>query len=109
MADDSPPFDVALEHPTFEVDTDVLAQAVRRIIEGERARVEYLAVVLTDHDAVLDLNRTYLQHDYRTDVLSFDLSESEDPAVIDGEVYVDLDTALERHAEFGASFEEEVA
>lgn len=109
MVEDTPPVDIEVEHPTLHVDTAALAQVVQRVIDGERARVGYLAIVLTDHDTVHGLNRTYLQHDYRTDVLSFDLSESEDPSLIDGEVYVDLDTALERHDEFGASFEDEVS
>lgn len=109
MAEAFSPIEIALEHPSFQIDVETLELAARRVIEGEQAQVEYLAIILSDHETVLELNRTYLEHDYRTDVLSFDLSESEDPAVIDGEVYVDLDTAMERHAEFGASFEDEVA
>lgn len=55
---------------------------------------------------MLHLNREYLDHDYHTDVLAFDLSGSE-PDVVEGEVYVDLDTAQERHDEFDATFETE--
>lgn len=86
----------------------MLEALIWNVLTGEGAEPVYIGVILTDHETVLDLNRTYLQHDYLTDVLSFDLSESEDAHAIEGEVYVDLDTALERHEEFGVSFEEEV-
>ena len=66
-----------------------------------------LSVVLADHATVLALNQTYLAHDYLTDVLSFDLREDETETV-EGEIYIDLDTAVERHSEFGTSFIKEV-
>lgn len=93
-------------HPTLEVDEEALAGLVRRVVAGEGAALHYVGVVLADHATVLDLNRTYLQHDYHTDVLSFPLGD--DPDAVDGEVYVDVDTARERHDEFGVSFEDEV-
>ncbi len=63
-----------------------------------------------DHAAVLALNRRHLGHDYLTDVLSFSLVDEDDPpGAVEGEVYVDLDTAAERCAEFGATFEQEAA
>lgn len=65
-----------------------------------------VSIVLADHAQVLQLNRDYLGHDYHTDVLSFDLSAPEGEAV-EGEVYVDLDTAAERHREFDTAFETE--
>jgi len=105
---DVSPIEIDLAHPSLQVDTRVLEALIWNVLTGEGAEPVYIGVILTDHETVLDLNRTYLQHDYLTDVLSFDLSESEDAHAIEGEVYVDLDTALERHEEFGVSFEEEV-
>lgn len=60
-----------------------------------------VSVVVADHSVVRELNRTYLNHDYNTDVLSFLLSDSEQS--LDGEVYVDLETAIERCSEFSVS------
>lgn len=99
---------VELTHPALSVDTTSLQALVRRVVAGEGRSIADLSIILSDHDHVLSLNRTYLHHDYLTDVLSFDLRESEFDD-IEGEVYVDLDTAAERYAEFGASFEDEVA
>jgi probable rRNA maturation factor len=100
--------DVELDHPTLDVETDAIRALAAQTIEGEQGQLVHLTIVLSGHETVHSLNREYLGHDYRTDVLSFDLNEDSEPKTVDGEVYVDLDTALERHQEFGASFEEEV-
>lgn len=96
------------DHPRLRVDETVLARIIARVIEGEGGTLRSLGVILADHETVLDLNRTYLSHDYHTDVLSFSLAEPDETGVVEGEVYVDLDTAEERHAEFGTTFEAEV-
>ena len=93
-------------HPTLRLDEDALRRLVACVLAGEARPARYLGIILADHQTVHDLNRDYLSHDYRTDVLSFSLAD--DPAgPLDGEVYVDLDTAAERHDDFGATFEEE--
>ncbi|NBC18098.1 MAG: rRNA maturation RNase YbeY [Bacteroidetes bacterium] len=93
-------------HPTRRVDPDALERLVRHVIDQEGGTLRALSLVLADHATVLDLNRSYLEHDYHTDVLAFPLGDEE--SIVDGEIYVDLDTAAERHAEFDATFEEEV-
>ncbi|MEM6648281.1 MAG: rRNA maturation RNase YbeY [Bacteroidota bacterium] len=97
---------IEVAHPTRTLNTDHLRLLLRLVADGERVPVRDVSAVLTDHATVLDLNRSYLQHDYHTDVLSFSLTDT--PADgLDGEVYVDLDTAAERCAEFGTSYEAE--
>lgn len=113
-----------------DLDAPAVDSLVRGVVDGEGAVLRTVTVVLTDHERVRPLNRDYLGHDYDTDVLAFSFSESDaepfptgdakspddtdDPAppsasrAADGEVYVDVETAEERHTEFGASVEEEV-
>ena len=102
------PITITTVHPHRRTDEAALERLVRRVAEGEGGSVRVLGVVLADHATVRALNRQYLGHDYTTDVLSFDLSEDDAEGVVEGEVYVDLDTAAERHDEFGASFDDEV-
>jgi len=99
-------------HPSRRLDDAQLQQLIRHVLAAEGAALLHLSVVLADHDTVRRLNREYLDHDYNTDVLSFSLRagpdspDAEDDGV-EGEVYVDLDTAAERHEEFDTSFERE--
>lgn len=94
-------------HPTLRLDEAAIQLAIARACTGESVTLRELTVVLADHETVLDLNRQWLQHDFETDVLSFSLSEEDEEGVVEGEIYVDLDTAAERCAEFDASFERE--
>lgn len=108
MAESPSPVEISLDHPSRTVDVRALESLLQKAAAAEGATIAYLGVILTDHETVLELNREYLEHDYLTDVLSFPLNEGT-TSEIDGEVYVDLDTAAERCTEFGATFEHETA
>lgn len=103
---DDPDIYIELAHPTRRIDPPAIERLARYVLAAEGRACHSLGFILTDHATVLELNRTYLGHDYPTDVLSFNLDATE--GAVEGEVYIDLDTAAERHEEFGASFEEEV-
>ncbi len=105
-ANEPPTLLIENTHPRLRLDEAALQQLVECVVAREGRTVHYIGIILADHDTVLTLNREYLAHDYQTDVLSFPLGEA-DGAVIDGEVYVDLDTAAEQHESFSVSFEEE--
>ncbi len=106
------PLSIEQDHPSRQLDTETLRQLIRHVVAAEEASLAHLSLVLTDHDTVRRLNQSYLDHDYDTDVLSFSLREGPAPPGasgdgVEGEVYVDLDTAAERHDEFDTSFERE--
>ena len=95
-------------HPARTLDADAVRRVVEAVCEGEGVRVASLGIILGDHGLVHDLNREWLGHDYETDVVSFGLDDDAlGRGEIDGEVYVDLDTAAERAPEFGVSAEHE--
>lgn len=96
-------------HPSRQVDEEALDRLIRHVVDAEGGRLVHLSVVCTDHETVRSLNVSYLDHDYDTDVLSFSLGDApeRDDGAVEGEIYVDLDTAAERHEEFDATFEEE--
>ncbi len=98
------------DHSSLALDAEILERLVQHVAEAEGANLVHVSLVLSDHATVRQLNRDYLDHDYDTDVLSFSLSGDEPDApahAMEGEVYVDLDTAAERHEEFNTTFERE--
>ncbi len=102
------PVEIEHVHPRIQVDDAAVRALVQRVAAGESVVITYLGIILTGHEAVRSLNVEYLGRDYLTDVLAFSLGDNApdaDPLEIDGEVYVDLDTAEERAPEFGASTE----
>ena len=111
LADDGPPeagLDIALDHDRLSLDEARVAAVVDAVCRSESVRVASLGVVLGGHALVHDINREWLGHDYETDVVSFVLDEdARARGALDGEIYVDLDTAEERAPEFGTTFEAE--
>ena len=53
----------------------------------------------------LEVNRTFLQHEYYTDVITFDYSTED---VINGDIFISLDTVRSNAEEVGADFKEEL-
>jgi rRNA maturation RNase YbeY len=101
------------DHPSRQLDEEVLRRAIHHVLDAEDATLVHVSLVLSDHETVRRLNRSYLDHDYNTDVLSFSLRDGPGPSAppddtaVEGEIYVDLDTAAERHDEFDTSFDRE--
>jgi probable rRNA maturation factor len=99
-------FTITIEEANDCPSEERVLDLVDAVFEGESISWAAISIVLTDHDTVLDLNREWLQHDYTTDVISFLLED--DPEALEGEVYVDIETARERHEEFSTSARSEI-
>ena len=54
---------------------------------------------------ILDVNRKYLNHDYYTDVITFDYSERK---ILSGDVFISLDTVQSNALEFHTTYEDEL-
>ncbi len=72
------PFEVDITARTHaaRVDVAALEQAVHRALEVEAVVDAVLSVTLVDNAAIHEINRDHLQHDYPTDVISFQLDWS---------------------------------
>lgn len=96
---------VANAHPTRRVTQARVRRAVRMVLEGEGISDAAISVVAVDSPRCRRLNRKFLAHDRVTDVISFPL---ESGPRLEGEVYVNLDTARRQAREYGVSPANEV-
>ncbi|MEX2399705.1 MAG: rRNA maturation RNase YbeY [Rhodothermales bacterium] len=103
-AEGSPGIRIEVQHPSRTLPIKRCHRVLKRVFVAEGVQPKRLTVVLADHDTVLDLNRRYLEHDYYTDVLAFDYGG---PDRLEGEIYIDLDTAAERCDEYESAYEQE--
>ena len=62
---------------------------ITSIFEKENRTLNTLTVIFCSDDYLLDINKQFLQHDYYTDIISFNLST--DPYIIEGELYISID------------------
>lgn len=97
--------DVVIQHQSLSIDPILCRRTLHLVFSGEDTDLDLVTLIQADHATVNQLNRGYLGHDFNTDVLAFTYSKPNEP--LEGEIYVDLDTANERYSEFGATFEQE--
>ena len=68
-------------------------------------KIGEIAYIFCDDAKILEVNKTYLQHDYFTDIITFDYCEG---AVLNGDIFISLDTVRANAQEFGVTFENEL-
>lgn len=73
--------------------------------EGKRA-LDNLNYIFCTDEYLLQVNRNFLQHDYYTDIITFDLSDM--PKTVSGEIYISIDRVKDNAATQGVSFTEEL-
>lgn len=64
-----------------------------------------IAYIFCSDERILEVNKQYLQHDYYTDIITFDYSEGQ---IISGDIFISVDTVKTNALEFGVSFEQEL-
>lgn len=83
-----------------------LRAAVEEVLSAVELESARISVAVVDDSTIHDLNRTHLQHDYATDVLSYPLSDDE--RCLEGEIVVSAETAARNAVEAGWSAAEEL-
>jgi probable rRNA maturation factor len=74
------------------VDPGFLATLARRVLAGEGVAAGAVSIAVVDDATIHALNRGHLAHDWPTDVLSFRLSDADDPFLA-GELVVSAERA----------------
>ncbi|MDR1542803.1 MAG: rRNA maturation RNase YbeY [Prevotellaceae bacterium] len=64
-----------------------------------------IAYIFCNDDKILEVNRQYLQHDYFTDIITFDYSEKE---MISGDIFISLDTVKSNSEQFNTLYDNEL-
>ncbi|MCK4660511.1 MAG: rRNA maturation RNase YbeY [Phycisphaerae bacterium] len=76
-------------------------------LREHQSRPARIGVAVVDDVQIAAVNRQYLGHHGPTDVISFDLSEDEDDAPLEGEIIISWETAARQAAERDHSIEAE--
>ncbi len=61
---------------------------IKTLFKREGKKLESVNYIFCSDKRILEINRQFLKHDYYTDIITFDLSES---AQITAEIYISLD------------------
>ena len=80
-------------------------ECVKAVAATYGKRVGEIAYIFVDDEKILEVNRQYLQHDYYTDIITFDYCEGDR---ISGDLFISLDTVRSNAELVGATYEEEL-
>lgn len=73
--------------------------------ESEIRRIGNISIIFCSDNYVLDINQKYLQHDYFTDIITFDYCEEDR---LSGDLFISVDSVRENSVEFGTEFKDEL-
>lgn len=78
---------------------------VKMVAAHHGYKVGEISYIFCSDEHILEVNKQYLQHDYYTDIITFDYTEEKK---ISGDLFISLDTIATNAEKFGATYENEL-
>ena len=78
---------------------------LRLVAESEIRRIGNISIIFCSDNYILDVNQKYLQHDYFTDIITFDYCEGDK---LSGDLFISVDTVRDNAVEYGTEFNDEL-
>jgi probable rRNA maturation factor len=100
--DDKPPYDITVTEPDNAasiadwppIDAAALRAAVAAALRRHGTRRACIGLAVVDDREIARLNRTHLNHEGPTDVITFDMRDNAEADDIEGEIVVSAQTAM---------------
>lgn len=91
--------------PMPEIDTEKLGRWVDEVARRHDRILGPLTYIFCDDEKIIEVNRQFLQHDYYTDIITFDYSRGRR---ISGDMFISLDTVASNAQLVGADYSTEL-
>lgn len=79
----------------------ILKNWLKGIVEGCEKRVGDINVIFCSDENLLEINKQFLNHDYYTDIITFDYCEGD---IVSGELYISIDSVKANAVEYQQEF-----
>jgi rRNA maturation RNase YbeY len=87
------------------LDTERVKKWLVFIANKHEKEIGEISYIFCSDSYLLEVNRQYLDHDYLTDIITFDYTEEN---TISGDVFISTDRVSENAVEFDVSYDEEL-
>jgi rRNA maturation RNase YbeY len=95
----------------YSKDSSINKRAVHSLISSLKKEfsltISFLSISFINSAKLLEINKEYLNHDYETDVITFNYSK--EPSDIDGEILISFEEAKFNAKKFNVSYVEELS
>ena len=78
---------------------------LKMVAGSEMKSIGDVNVIFCSDNYILDINMRYLQHDYFTDIITFDYCEGN---TLSGDLFISIDSVRENSSFYGSDFDEEL-
>jgi len=78
---------------------------IKAVAEKHGVKVGNITFIFCSDERILKINRDFLQHDYYTDIITFDYTED---GYISGDIFISLDTVLSNSRQFNSEYDNEL-
>jgi probable rRNA maturation factor len=86
--------------------TGIIKSVIRRIVSDKGKKTGNLNFIFTTDEKMLGINREFLNHNYYTDIITFDYSTEK---LVSGEIYISVPTVKENAIAYGKTFRDEIS
>ena len=78
---------------------------LKLVAESEIRKMGAVSIIFCSDNYILDVNMKYLQHDYFTDIITFDYCEGK---TLSGDLFISIDSVRENSIFYGTEFIDEL-
>ena len=78
---------------------------LKMVAESEIKKIGNISIIFCSDNYILDVNMKYLQHDYFTDIITFDYCEGK---YLSGDLFISIDSVRENALFYGVEFKDEL-
>lgn len=91
--------------PMPDIDAPLLEKWIAAVAKTHNRIVGPLTYIFCDDPKIIEVNCQFLNHDYFTDIITFDYSRGR---MVSGDMFISLDTVLSNSELVGATYEREL-
>lgn len=83
----------------------IINKWIKEVAESYSKKVGDISYIFCSDNKILEINKEYLQHDYFTDIITFDYTEQN---IINGDIFISIDTVRSNSEQFKTEFNDEL-
>jgi probable rRNA maturation factor len=82
-----------------------VASWIKNFVEKEHKKTGSISIILTNKKVLLAINKQHLNHDYHTDIITFNYNDGK---IISGDLFISIDRIKENAETFNVTLKQEL-